>query len=74
MENKQKARERRLLTRRKILLGALLEEWMKEDAQLKQRVDEALVTFLKRSVDKEAFAIQNDQALGHGSEEGSSAA
>lgn len=61
MESKQKARERRLLTRKKILLGALLQEWMKEDSQLKKRVDEALVTFLKRSVDKEAFTIADGQ-------------
>lgn len=57
LEAKSKVKERKLDTRRKVLLGALLQEWMDKDHETKQRVEKALPKFLTRDLDRAVFGI-----------------
>lgn len=59
IQNRDRARQRRLETRRKILLGALLQQWMEGSDNLSQRVGEALDGFLTRAVDRAAFGLES---------------
>lgn len=58
LEARAKQKDRKLETRRKVLLGALLATWMDEDAALNQRVLKALPEFLTRQVDRDVFGFQ----------------
>jgi hypothetical protein len=57
---KEKNRERKQDTRRKILLGAMLQVWIDQDDAMKEAVNKRLQKFLERSVDREVFGF--DQA------------
>ena len=49
--------ERKLDTRRKVLLGALMMELRKEDPAFDARVTDRLKTFLVRDIDRAAFGL-----------------
>ncbi|HET6344634.1 MAG TPA: hypothetical protein VFH51_06865 [Myxococcota bacterium] len=54
-----RTRERKRDTRRKVLLGALLEQMMSEDAKLKALVDRRLREgFLEKRIDFEVFDLE----------------
>ena len=57
IEAKEATRQRKQDTRRKILLGALLAEWMEKDEALKTKVIANLDSFLKRKIDREMFGL-----------------
>lgn len=59
IQSRDRSRQRRLDTRRKILLGALLQHWMEDDDKLSQRVDQALEAFLTRAIDRQAFGLES---------------
>ena len=61
-ESAHKAIAKKKETRQKILLGALLKEWMSHDAQIDQRVWQALPEFLVRPVDRQVFDLENQQS------------
>ena len=57
LEAKQASRARKDDTRRKVLLGSLVMDWMQKDHELKARVDKALPIWLKRDVDRTLFGL-----------------
>lgn len=57
IEARDASRLRKQDTRRKILLGALLAEWMENDEALKKKVLANLDSFLKRKIDRELFGL-----------------
>ena len=61
----QRTLARKKETREKILLGALLKEWMAREPDIAQRVREELSRFLVRPVDRQVFGFtQKDPELG----------
>lgn len=59
LEARAKTKSRKLETRRKVLLGALLSQWMQDDAAMAKRVQVALKTFLVRQVDRDTFGLKS---------------
>ena len=61
-ESRQRNRERKADTRRKILLGALLSDWMDKDDALRRKVRRRLDRYLTRKIDREVFdlALRDD--------------
>jgi hypothetical protein len=59
LEARAKMKSRKLETRRKVLLGALLSQWMQDDAAMARRVQAALPTFLVRQVDRDVFGLKS---------------
>ena len=57
MEAKERTQERKLDTRRKILLGALLSDWMEKDEGLKKKVFGHLTRYLSRKNDRDLFGL-----------------
>lgn len=55
--SKNKNRERKLDTRRKVLLGALCQARMEKDAAFKADIEKALPSFLTRRTDREVFGL-----------------
>ncbi|RYF47008.1 MAG: hypothetical protein EOO38_13015 [Cytophagaceae bacterium] len=58
LETRAKMKSRKLETRRKVLLGALLSQWMQDDVIMTKRVQAALPTFLVRQVDRDVFGLK----------------
>jgi t-SNARE complex subunit (syntaxin) len=56
-EAREKDRLRKADTRRKVLLGALLSDWMERDDALRLKVHKALDKYLKRKIDREVFNL-----------------
>ena len=56
-ENKQRADERKLDTRRKILAGATVLEWAKEDSEFSARLYAKMNAFLVRDDDRALFSF-----------------
>ena len=54
---KQKKRERKIDTRRKVLLGAFVQFLMEKDEEFKASVYSRLPSFLTRQVDREVFGF-----------------
>jgi hypothetical protein len=54
---KQKGRERKDLTRRKVLLGALAMAMMEQDPDFRTEVEKRLEGFLTRKLDREVFSL-----------------
>ena len=57
IEAREKSKQRKQDTRRKILLGSLLQHWMEEDESIRGRVEQNLPTFLVRKIDRELFDL-----------------
>jgi ribosomal protein S4 len=55
---KERTRERKRDTRRKILLGALLDAWIKEDSKIASATEIKLKGFLKKRLDFEVFDME----------------
>ena len=56
-QNKLRASERRIDTRRKILVGAAVLEWEKRDKEFSPRLMTELRRFLVRDADRELFGL-----------------
>lgn len=56
-ETREKERARKHDTRRKILLGALLVDWVEKDDGLRDKVTAHLDRFLTRKMDRELFGL-----------------
>ena len=59
-EAAEKAIARKKETRQKILLGALLKEWMDREPDVARRVQQELPRFLTRAVDRQAFGLSQE--------------
>jgi large subunit ribosomal protein L7/L12 len=57
MKSLASKRERKLDTRKKILVGALVLEWMEKDEDMKQKVLSHLQRFLTRQIDRDIFGF-----------------
>lgn len=58
LEAKQKSQERKTQTRRKIILGAMIEERMQQDPAFQQEMLERLDGYLKRNIDRDIFNLK----------------
>lgn len=56
-QTRQKTRERKVITRRKVLLGALTMAVMEEDTQFRRRIEDRMEGFLVRKIDREVFGL-----------------
>jgi len=56
-QNKLKAGERKIDTRRKILAGAVVLEWAKRDSDFAKKLDSELKALLVRDIDRELFGL-----------------
>lgn len=56
-EAKERQRLRKMETRRKILLGSLVESMLEKDERLRADIEQRLESFLTRAVDREAFGM-----------------
>lgn len=57
LEAKQKGQERKTQTRRKIILGSMIEERMNQDPAFHQEMLERLQGYLKRDIDRQIFNL-----------------
>lgn len=58
IEARSKQRDRKLETRRKILVGSMVTEWMEKDPELKARIEAGLKGWLTRDIDRKAFGLE----------------
>jgi len=56
-QNKQRVDERRIDTRRKVLVGATVLEWAKKDSAFSARLEAELKAFLVRDADRALFNL-----------------
>jgi len=57
LKAQDQSRQKKQDTRRKILWGALLMEWMDQDKLIQNAAHDRLETFLVRSIDRELFEL-----------------
>jgi len=65
---KEQKRERKLETRRKVLVGALMLDMMEKDPEMRADILRRLESFLVRPMDRELFDLETD-AGGNGVDE-----
>ena len=68
IEAREKSRQKKEDTRRKILLGAMVMEWMDKDEPFRKRVRLALDKFLTREMDRNLFGLTDSGSVARTSE------